>query len=283
MLRRFALGLCAAAMLSFASFASAQDDAASASPFSGPYGLHGGTGGGGPLDAAVLYTQTTQTGFRFTPGASTVTGAPIIALDDVPIPIARLAGGTAIAVNVTRVTYGVRQIAGAAAVTVTPYWTTMTTAPIAPDTEIDTPLPAPNPYAAAVVVPASAVSVTTPVVFGDGVTTMFTAPLNYSLFAGFGTIAVGMSLVDPAALNGWRITLPGPDANADVFWEYDAGNAGGTPPNPEGAFIFSTAIPPSPVAAFYLVIEGTLVDIPEPMSMALVGLGLSGLVLRRRR
>ncbi|MGH7176510.1 MAG: PEP-CTERM sorting domain-containing protein [Tepidisphaeraceae bacterium] len=233
--------------------------------------------------AFVIYTQTSVSASGYTPPLGADGTTPIIAFDDVPIPVSRLAGGTRPSIEVTRVTYGIRRLANAPPVTITPYWTGMSTGTITPDTAINTPLPSPNPYALPRTLKANGpTEVTQTVVFGESTfPTLFTTPLNYTLFPGFGTFAIGLRLVDSTGLNGWRITDTGPDANANLFWLYDTTNVGGsTAPNPEGAFTFSSG--GNPVASFYLIVEASFV-IPEPGSLPVIGMGLAGWLVRRRR
>lgn len=217
-------------------------------------------------DAALLYSRATETGFRFTPGGGTVQDANRIAIDDVPIPVARL--GTFTSIDVTRVTVGIRRLAGAPATSVDVYWTGFTTTVTAPDTNVNTP---PN-LIGSVGLGATAAAVTTLVTFGDGVTPMFNAALNMDLIAGFGTLGIGVRLSDTGGLNGWRLTS-GVDANADIFWMYDPGHTG--QPNDEAGVFFNG----NPIASFYIIVEGEAV--PEPASFGLLGLG--GLALLRRR
>lgn len=237
----------------------------------GPYPMVGGSGGS---RGVILYDNTTETGFRYNASAAGTT-IPAdnrrVAFDDVPIPNARLGGNTHVAV--TRVTVGLRRLANAPATDVDVFWATCSTGPTPPDTELDVPFNLIQTHSLAV---NGAAAVTTQLVSGDGTNTLFTVPLNSTLFSGFGTFLIGMRITNTDINNGWRLTS-GPDANANVFWQYDPGMTG--QPNPEGAFLFSTANPPNPLAAFWIRIEGT--PIPEPAGLGLLALGALA-ALRRR-
>jgi len=233
----------------------------------GPYALEGG---GGERGASILYSRITETGSRFNPGLGGPVGGPAtqqnVVFDDVPVPTSRLAGNTSIAVS--RVTVGIRRLAGAPAVEVSLFWSTATTGAVLPDTELDVPFNT----IGAVSLAAAAATVTELVTIGDGSSVLFTAPLNTTVITpDFATFFIGVQFSSADALNGWRITS-GADANANVFWMYDTDAT-----NPEGRFNFGAAGPPS---SFYIEIEGT--PVPAPGALALLGLG--GLVgIRRRR
>lgn len=239
-------------------------------PVVGPYEIVGN-----PFsapDAGVLYSNTTETGSRFNPGTG---GDPLgagiqqdVTFDDIPIPNARLFGATA--VDVTRVTVGIRRAGNAPATDVNLFWATATTTVTAPDTELDVPY---NVIGTRSLLPRSTSAfITEQVVFGDGTSTLFTAPLNSTLINGFGSFLLGLQFSNGDALNGWRLTS-GADANANVMWIYDTDV---TPA--EGAFNFGAA--PNPAATFYIVVEGS--PVPEPASLGLLG-GVGILAMRRRR
>jgi hypothetical protein len=238
-------------------------------PVVGPYQL---TGSGTTLDATTLYSNTTQTGSRFNPGTG---GDPLgtgvqqdITFDDIAIPDARLGGATA--VDVTRVTVGIRRGGTAPAVDLSLFWSTASTLVVAPDTELDVPFfpVATTPLAAR----SDTAFITELVSFGDGVNTLFTAPLNNTILNGYGTFLLGLQFSNGDSLNGWRLTS-GADVNADVMWIYDTDVT-----DFEGSFNFGGA--PSPAATFYVVVEGN--PVPEPAGMSLLA-GASILALRRRR
>lgn len=216
---------------------------------------------------ATLYTNTTQTGFRYTPGGAAPVDNRRVAFDDVPIPVARLGGN--VWVDLTQVSVGIRQVAGAPATTVNIYTATLTTGPTPPATELDPP----GTLICTANLPAAAASVTTVVNCGNGINVFANVPLNMTLLNGFGTFAVGVKLSDTGGLNGWRLTS-GPDANADVFWQFDKK---ATPPT--AAFFFG-GTPTNPAATFYISVLGN--PSPEPASLALIGLGAL-MLLRRRR
>lgn len=253
--------------------------------------LSGATIAASPRGSNVVYSRTTQAGLRFNPG---VGGNPVgtglqtdITFDDIPIPLAVLGAGNT-ALEVTRVTVGIRRTGtdfvapsgpqGAApASDFNLFYTTATTTVVAPDTNIDTP----PIFVATQSLPArtEAGFVTELVTFGDGVTPLFTVPLNFTILQSapgaedFGTFMIGLQISDTTgnALNGWRTTT-GPSANAaGIFWLYDTDVA-----NPEIAAGFGAAGPSS----FFIEVEGT--PIPEPSSLALLGVGCMVLFRRRR-
>ena len=223
-------------------------------------------------EAGILYSNTTETGSRFNPGTG---GNPLgsgvqqdITFDDIPIPNARLGGATA--VDITKITVGIRRAGNAPATNINLFWGTATTTVVDPDTELDVPynVIGTKPLAAR----SAAAFITEQVVFGDGTSTLFTAPLNNTLTSGFGTFLLGLQFSNGDGLNGWRLTS-GADANLNVMWIHDTDF---TPA--EGAFNFGAA--PNPAATFYVVVEGN--PVPEPASLgALACVGL--LALRRRR
>lgn len=212
--------------------------------------------------ADVVYTSTTETGSRYNPGPATGGVAQRIVFDDVKIPDAILGGGNAL--EVTKVTFGIRRAGSAAAVDVDFYWGTVTPAsdPVALD-------PAIHLFSEVTLAQLANPGFTTElVVIGDGTSTLFTAPLDTNAYAGFGTFFLGMQFSDPSADNAWRITS-GPDNNEPVFWNY----------NPDdmttGRFVFSSGAP----GTFYMIVEGNVVPAPGAAAM----LGLAGVAFTRRR
>ena len=77
----------------------------------------------------LLYSRTIETGSRFNPGMGGIPpGSGVqadVTFDDVPIPATLLGGFTAVDVN--KVTVGIRRIANAPATNVSLYWATCTT------------------------------------------------------------------------------------------------------------------------------------------------------------
>lgn len=216
----------------------------------------------GMAHAAVIYTNTTQTGSRFNPGAD-LNGAPIISLDDVPFLLADTGGATHL--EITKVTVGLRrQGASSPSQQLNFYASSFSgTAVVAPTLLGGFTIPAGT----------GAAFFTDVHTLGNGVSVLGTVPLDYGLLAGFGTAAIGISFSDTnlAATTGWRITS-GPSTNANAFWMWNPDQ--GTQAGP-----FTFGAPPNPAATFYLIVEGNFV--PTPGSLALLGLG--GLCAARRR
>ncbi|MBK8268009.1 MAG: PEP-CTERM sorting domain-containing protein [Planctomycetes bacterium] len=228
--------------------------------------------------AAIVYDASIQTGFRTNVGqAGFFTGATAdsarVNFDDVLIPAATLGLNTLL--EVTKVTVGIRQVAGAPATDVLVSWTTFTTTPIAPDSHIDSP----GSLIGTQSLGAAAAAVTSIVTIGDGITPLFTAPLNLSLIPGFGSFALGVQLSSTSNLNGWRNTTPAVGfANANqAAWMYDPNHTATA--NTEVLYSFgvpSASVPPS---TYYIVIEGT--PVPEPTTLSMLAIG--GLMLLKRR
>jgi len=233
---------------------------------------------------AIVYDASVQTGFRTNVGvanffaASTPADNTRIAYDDVPINNTVL--GAATSMDVTKVTVGIRQVAGAPTTDVSVFWTTLTTTVTAPDTQIDSP----GSLIGTTNLPAAAASVTSLVTFGDGVNTLFNVPLNSTLIPGFGSFALGVRLSSTDSSNGWRNTTPAAGfANANqAMWVYDPNGVegiAGTPTEfgPFGFGVPSASVPPT---TFYIVIEGN--PVPEPTSLSMLVLGAAALARRRR-
>jgi hypothetical protein len=234
----------ATALLCSASFA--QDQVATPQPVKGTPSFQRGHSNGG-IAGTVLYANTTETGSRYNPAASTAGPEVVRTLDDIPIPLANIGGATTI--DVTKVTYGIRRLANAPATTITAYWSTVTTEATAPDTQLDVP----TTLIGTAALPANGTAAVTELVsFGDGTSTLFTVDLNDTIIAGgFGTFATGVSIDPPNALNpnnGWRITN-GPDANVDAFWRHD-------PNDDSEAFLWFGGAPANPPGTFYIIVEG---------------------------
>lgn len=172
------------------------------------------------LQAQVLYSNITQTGFRFNPGVG-ANGTPIIVFDDINIPSSTI--NDADSIGFTKIKVGIRRLANAPAVTVNVYLTgadpiypTLTfldSFPAVPPTLIGTFSLAAN----------GATSQTQILSIGDSVNVFNAiAKDTGNVATGFQTVFLGVSFsaVDANATNGWRLTS-GPDANFDVFWSYD--------------------------------------------------------------
>jgi hypothetical protein len=212
--------------------------------------------------AAVLYSNTIETTYSFNPGGEyegaldRAYDARRVAFDDIPIPNECL--GAATSVEIKKITVGIRRQNLAPATDVDIYVASVTTGPTPPDTELDSP----GVKVGTVSLPENGTTaVTVPVSVGTGATTLINVPLNSTLEPGYGFIAMGVRFSDPFEGNAWRLST-GPDANADVIWEYDPFLT--AHPNPESHFTFGTVL-----TVFYVEIEGTPfpnVGVEEPLS-----------------
>lgn len=231
--------------------------------------------------AITLYDMTpaggaAETGFRYFPGAQTGDTSGTLfnkALDDVLIPTSVTPVNSV--VDVTRVTFGIRRLANAQSCTITGYFAVPSDPP-----STGWPLTNVTQFGAPVVLAANgASSVTQQVAIGDGVNTLFTVTPNYTALAtnNLSLMAVGLKISLPAPdanqLNGWRIMTPNVSF-LDAFWAEDAGAA--TPSN----YVWFGGSPP---AQFYMRIEGNVRVVPEPATMAALGMGALALIRRRRK
>jgi hypothetical protein len=214
----------------------------------------------GVANAALIYTNTTQTGSRYNPGAG-AGGTPNITIDDVPFALADTGGATHL--EITKVTIGLRRQGSSSPAQQLNFYATSFSG-----TSILSPM-----LLGGFAIPAGTGTAffTDIHTLGDGVSVLGTVPLDYALLAGFGTAGIGISFSDTLSTTGWRVTNgPSVNANAGWVWDQDASTQ-------FGPFVFSGTNPPA--VTFYLVVEGNFV--PTPGSLALVGLG--GLVVARRR
>lgn len=224
-------------------------------------------------NADLLYSNTSQTGFRYGPAANLIT------FDDVAIDQSLMAGQPN--VQVQSIGVGIRRLANAAATDVTIFTAAF-------DTNLNliagsitnlgtTSLAANGATAATTVVTANVgAPYEVPLVFGSG----------------FGFMAVGVQL-SSAAGNGWRITnntsipgfgsaslatnVSGAAPNLNVAWSLD------TSTNTIGAFSFGfngTNQGTNPPASFYSVVNGA--PVPEPGTIFALAGGLALIGIRRR-
>jgi hypothetical protein len=233
--------------------------------------------------AATLYSETTPlTGTFFVSQASATTGTnPTVndaILDNVVVPSYPAPGLGGL--NVTRVTVSTVEQAGAPGGNLSLYYSTITA------DRTGSPTPAAPVIAAPTLVTSAAMpanggasTVTNPVVFGNGTSTLFSltdAQLNFT-DPGVNNGAefiLGFKNDSTSALQG--IQLAKPDAgyeNPVEYYEYN------TSDNGQATFTFFTQTSPNDGAGFWVTVEGNVV--PEPATLGLAALG--GLALLARR
>jgi len=212
--------------------------------------------------AVVVYSATTETGTRANPGADTAF------FDDVFLTNSNTLG--AYALEVTKITVGVRRLANAPATDVTFYYTSNTDDGVAPNLEtFVTPVSTIGTTSLAV---NGGSSLTQLVTQGDGVTPLFTVPLDTTEDANDGMFYIGLSLSNANGNSGWRVVS---DANSfDAFHVVTLS----TQTN-EG--IYSFGDPTNSPGNFYTIVEGNL-QVPEPASASLIGLAGMAMIRRRR-
>ena len=222
--------------------------------------------------AAVLYSRTTETGTRFNPASATTgpfaNNLNTLTYDDVPIPVARLAGATMI--DITRITVGIRQAAGEPATTLDIYAFDLTNG------GDPTPYPQTSLGTATITANTGAGFRTVLATVGDGVTPLTRISVNAAFITGgaFGTIGVGGVLKTASGNTGFRLTS-GPDANIDQFGLVRV-DQNPLDPTIDG---YGYGLGSADVDGFYIIVEGN--PVPEPVSLAALALG--GMVFARRR
>lgn len=216
--------------------------------------------------AIVLYDSSVETGSRYIPGTG-ASGQQNIAFDDVNIAAAL--NPSSLALNITKVTVGLRRAADAPANGVNVYWTTGSfTGPA---------LASPNLVGSAPLALLANGGFTTELVSFN---TNFVVTPDFLANAGFGQFFIGLSFDNQTTSaagvtnpTGWRITS-GNSFNENRFLVMDG--VGGAL---SGPFVFGGTTPPP--ATFYVILEGE--PVPEPATMAVLGLGALALVRKRRK
>ena len=220
-------------------------------------------------EAAVVYTANIEGGSRFNNGVPTT-----ITFDDVPIPASRLNAGAATAIDITKITIGIRQAAADPGTVVNFF--------------------AFNPDADGLPVPAGPLSSlgsftvsanggagfrTVLATVGDGVGVLSRVGVNYSFLTPpgtFGTIMVGATLSTTTTNIGIR-NATGPDANVNS--QFGLLRTTVNPPDPtvDGyGYSFGAG---TTTAQFYIIVEGNAV--PEPVSLGALAMG--GMIFAHRR
>lgn len=187
-------------------------------------------------NSQTLYSSTLENGFRFNPGLG-LGNTPKIVFDDINILSDVIADADSI--GFTKIKVGIRQVAGAPAVTVNVYLTGQDPASFGLDS-----LPAiPPTLIGTFNLPANATASgrTQIVAIGDSVNVFKALARDTgNLTTGFQTCYLGVSFSNANGANGWRFTDDG--ANFDIAWEYNADST-----EPRSAFSFGG----TPSATFY--------------------------------
>lgn len=231
--------------------------------------------------AATLYSETsngatpalTPTEFRASQG-NTASPANTVILDNVVVPSYPAPGLGGL--NVTRVTVNERQTTGTPASNLSLYYSTITAdrTNVAPPT-----ISAPTFVSTVAVAGNAGAAVNTPVVFGDGVNTLFSLTDSQLNFTDPGVTTgaeffLGFKSDDTGTLQGLRLAKPDTGYQNPVeYFEYN------TSTNGQVAFTFFAQNDPNSGAGIWVTVEGNA--IPEPATLGLAALG--GLALLARR
>lgn len=224
--------------------------------------------------ADVLYSLTTDIGYYNNHGTSIVgtPGAtqPDIIFDDVALSLGALGSGNAI--TVTRITFQVTRNGTVSGINETNDFTLFWAQ--APTTAA--PLPEFHSIGTKTFEGGSTWYLLYNLTFGDGTTPLFTAPLDFDLNPGYGSLLIGLQASNPNVYwGGW--SLAGTDETGSYSskyeWVYDSDSLPGE---------LYLGEDPEVNISYYLVVEGYVTTIPEPASMLFLTLGAASLLFRKR-